>query len=146
MKRTILIATILGLAVAALIHSDDTKSVWDGSFTQEQAKRGQPLYNRECAVCHGDTLGGGEMSPPLTGGSFTSNWDGLALGELYERVRKTMPQNKPGKLSREVNADILAYMLSVNGFPAGQTELSTKTEVLMQIRFEATKPERKEKK
>ena len=148
MKTKILIVTIISAAAIGVLRAapEDKRSVWDGVYTQEQAKRGQPLYNQQCASCHGDTLGGGEMSPPVTGGAFISNWDGLMVGELFERIRKTMPQNKPGKLSREANADILAYMFSVNEFPAGKTELSPKTEILMQIRFEATKPEPKEKK
>jgi hypothetical protein len=58
-------------------------------------------------------------------------------------MRTSMPLNKPGKLSREVNADILAYMLSMNQFPAGRTELPHATEVLKEIRIDATKPEGK---
>ena len=120
-----------------------SRSVWDGVYTEEQAKRGQPLYNEQCASCHGDTLGGGESAPALAGGEFLSNWNGLTLGDLFERIRTTMPQNKPGKLSREVNADILAYMLTANQFPAGKTELAHATEVLKEIRLDATKPEKK---
>ena len=43
--------------------------------------------------------------------------------------------------SREQNADILAYILRVNEFPAGKTELQRDTESLKQIRLEAAKPE-----
>ena len=121
----------------------ETKSVWDGVYTEEQAKRGEPLYQKQCAACHGEMLTGRESAPPLTGGAFLSNWNGLTLGDLFERIRKTMPQNAPGKLSRQENADILAYVLSVNKFPAGKTELSRQTEFLKEIRFEAMKPEPK---
>jgi hypothetical protein len=65
------------------------------------------------------------------------------VGELFERTRKTMPQSKPGSLTRDQNAEILAYILSVNRFPAGKAELERATEVLMEIRIEATKPEGK---
>jgi hypothetical protein len=82
---------------------------------------------------------GGEMSPPLTGGEFLSNWNGLTLGDLFERIRTTMPQNNPGKLSREVNAAITAYILSVNKFPAGKTELPYATEFLKEIRIDSEK-------
>ena len=67
-----------------------------------QAGRGKSLYNEHCASCHADTLMGGEMSPPLVGGDFLSNWNGLTLGELFERIRTTMPQNKAGKLTARV--------------------------------------------
>jgi len=129
-----------------LVAQETTRSVWEGVYTDDQAKRGETLYARECASCHGDLLTGGEQAPPLAGGEFLANWNGLTAGDLFERIRKTMPMNKPGKLSREVNADILAYMLAVNKFPAGNTELSHNAEMLKQIRIEATKPNEGEKK
>ena len=127
------------LLVALALAQDATRSVWDGVYTEEQAGRGQGLYNQHCASCHADTLMGGEMSPPLTGGDFLSNWNGLTLGDLFERIRTTMPQTKPGKLSREVNADITAYILSFNKFPAGKTELPHSAEFLKDIRIETEK-------
>lgn len=136
----------IGLLACLCLAQDVSRSVWDGVYSTEQSKRGQESYVKECAGCHGDLLTGGEQAPPLAGGEFLSNWNGLTLGDLFERIRKTMPMNKPGKLSREVNADILAYMLAVNRFPAGSTELSHTTEVLNQIRIEATKPNGSEKK
>jgi mono/diheme cytochrome c family protein len=131
------------IAVAALAWAqDESRSVWDGVYTPEQAKQGQAQYRQHCASCHGVSLTGGEMSPALAGGEFLANWNGLTAGDLFERIRKTMPQNKPGKLSREVNANILAYLLAFNKFPESQTELSSNTEFLKQIRIEATKPEK----
>lgn len=127
------------LSIAFLTAQEATRSVWDGVYTQEQADRGRPLYNQHCASCHADTLMGGEMSPPLVGGEFLSNWNGLTLGELFERIRTTMPQNKPGKLTREVNADIIAYILSVNKFPVGKTELPHAAEFLKDIRIDSEK-------
>ena len=135
MKLLIAGALLLGV----LLAQEPTRSVWDGVYTEAQANRGRPLYNDHCASCHADTLMGGEMSPPLVGGDFLSNWNGLTLGELFERIRTTMPQNKVGKLSREVNADITAYILSVNKFPAGKTELPHSTEFLKEIRVESEK-------
>ena len=91
------------------------------------------------AVCDFDD------GPVVVLGHFDSSVDrhilliAEALGELFERIRTTMPQNKAGKLSREVNADITAYILSVNKFPAGNTELPHSTEFLKQIRFESEK-------
>ncbi|HEY6388051.1 MAG TPA: cytochrome c [Candidatus Acidoferrum sp.] len=120
-----------------------SRSVWDGVYTEDQVKRGEVLYQKECKSCHGVALAGGESSPPLTGGAFLSNWNGLTLGDLFERIRKTMPQNAPGKLNRPQNADILAFLLSANKFPSGKTGLSRQTEFLKEIRFEAVRPEQK---
>jgi mono/diheme cytochrome c family protein len=117
--------------------------VWDGVYTEEQARRGDTAYAQECASCHGLTLNGGEMAPPLTGGEFISNWNGLTAGDLFDRIRTTMPANAPGRLNREKTADILARILSVNQFPPGAMELPRQSEVLKDIRIEATRPERK---
>lgn len=120
-----------------------TRSVWDGVYSEEQAKRGEEIYRKECASCHGETLVGGGGAAPLTGGAFLSNWNGLTVGDLFERIRKTMPQGSLGKLTKQRDADVLAYLLSFNKFPAGKTELQKQVEFLKEIRFEATKPEAK---
>jgi mono/diheme cytochrome c family protein len=126
------------------LHAQDapseSRSVWDGVYTEEQAKRGEAIYQKECGVCHGAQLTGGESAPPLTGGAFLSNWNGLTLGDLFDRIRKTMPLTSPGKLTRQQNAEVLAFMLSANKFPSGKTELYRQSEMLKEIRFESEKP------
>ena len=121
-----------------------TRSVWDGVYTPAQATRGQTLYNKECSGCHGQSLSGGEEAPPLSGGAFMANWNGLTVGDLFERIRVSMPEGRPGTLSRQQNADVLAYILTGNQFPAGKAELNKETELLKQIKFESTRPEPKE--
>ena len=128
------------LTLRATVHAQPpTKSVWDGVYTEAQATRGQALYSTECASCHGPELSGGEMAPPLTGGEFNSGWDGLTVGDLFERIRISMPQNAPGSLSGQQNADILAFMLSANKFPTGAAELPKEAGILKQIKFESKK-------
>jgi hypothetical protein len=87
-------------------------------------------------------LTGADEVPPLAGGQFLANWNGLSVGDLFERIRKTMPLNDPGKLTARQNADVLAYLFDFNMFPAGKAELPSQAEVLKQIRIEATKPDR----
>jgi mono/diheme cytochrome c family protein len=137
-----LIPRFLVLAAVAVVvgAQSSERSVWDGVYTEEQSKRGEALYANTCASCHGSALGGGESAPPLAGGEFFANWNGLTLGDLFERIRVSMPADRPGKLSREQNAAVLAFMLNVNQFPSGKTELEHQPEVLKQIRFEAEKP------
>ena len=133
-------------AIYSVLHaqSGTLVSVWDGVYTDEQAKRGWPLYNDYCLDCHGEELEGDAEAPPLSGGLFIANWDGLPLGDLYTRIHRDMPLNKDaGKLSPEVSADLLAYILSVNHFPTGHVELPHAVEVLNQIRFEEKRKSRR---
>jgi mono/diheme cytochrome c family protein len=143
MKMKIRVA-FAALLVFGTALSQTKRSVWDGVYTDEQAKRGQTRYQEICASCHGDSLEGGESAPPLAGGSFLANWNTLSVGELFDRTRSTMPQSKPGSLSREANAEIMAYLLSANQFPAGKEALPQQSEVLKEIRIEAVKPDRKQ--
>lgn len=114
-------------------------SINDGIYTADQAKRGAPVYNSACGSCHGSALEGGEMAPPLTGAEFDANWNGVTVGDLFDRIRKTMPPDKPGSMSREDTADLLAYMLSINKYPTGSGELSNDVALLKQIKIEAAR-------
>jgi mono/diheme cytochrome c family protein len=132
----------IGLAlvtICAAFQDQSPHSVWDGVDTAEQARRGADFYANNCASCPGLALTGGESAPPLTGGEFLSNWSGLTLGDLFDRIRVSMPADRPGTLTREQTANTLAHILSVGDFPAGRAELSTRTEILKQIRIEAVK-------
>jgi quinoprotein glucose dehydrogenase len=143
MKVHLLTAAIIPLATALALQSvasaQPTKSVWDGVYTEEQANRGKQGYADQCASCHGPELTGGEMAPALSGGDFMSDWDGLTVGDLFERIRISMPQNAPGSLSGQQNADILAFVLASNKFPSGSTELAKEAMILKTIKFEAKK-------
>jgi mono/diheme cytochrome c family protein len=130
---------VLLAAVCAAAQAPQT--VWNGVYTREQADRGEKLYRQECGRCHSDDLTGIESAPALTGSSFAATWDGLPLSDLLERMRVSMPQDKPGSLSRIQNADILAYMLRVSGFPAGETPLAGEAAVLSRITFRTHRPE-----
>lgn len=148
MKFTVAVLTLAGItafgAISArgTVAAQDAKSQWDGVYTEEQAKRGEGLYAQYCASCHGPDLSGGEMAPGLTGGEFAANWNDLTLGDLFERMRISMPQNAPGSLSRQQNADILSFMLHKAATPAGKTELPTATEMLQQYKYLAQNPKK----
>jgi len=126
----------LAVALALGLAAQTSRSVRDGVYSEAQAKRGSALYAKECASCHGTELTGGESAPALVGDAFLSNWNGTTVGDLFERIRKSMPQDDPGRLSRQQDADILAFMFSANKFPAGKADLDRETEVLKQIKFE----------
>jgi mono/diheme cytochrome c family protein len=133
------------LTLAQETAAPESRTVWDGVFIQKQADRGKDLYTTHCSECHLATLMGSDMTPPLVGGDFMSNWTGSTLGDLFERIRKTRPMNNPGSVPRDAIPDILAYILSVNKFPVGETELSRDAQLLKKIRIEATKPDQNNK-
>jgi mono/diheme cytochrome c family protein len=145
MKLRIAAIVLIPLATIVLLNSTvhaqpPTASVWDGVYTQAQADRGKALYADQCASCHGSEMTGGEMAPPLSGGEFLANWDGLTVGDLFERIRISMPQNAPGSLSGQQNADILSFILSAAKFPTGATELPKESGILKTIKLEVKKP------
>ena len=108
----------------------------DGIYTDAQASRGASAYPQHCAACHGASLGGLGEAPALVGAQFISDFAGLTVGDLFDRIRTTMPLNNPAGLSRDQYADILSFILKSNGFPAGQKDLNRRSEFLNAIRFE----------
>ena len=130
------------LCSTALIAGQDKggKTVWEAVYSDAQAKKGETAYSQYCAKCHGPDLMGADVAPPLTGVEFTSGWNDLTVGDLFERLRITMPADKPGSVSAQDNADIVAFMLSRNGFPAGTSDLPTQAEVLKGIKIVTQKP------
>jgi mono/diheme cytochrome c family protein len=109
------------------------RSVWQGVYTAGQSERGRTVYLQSCGSCHGENLGG-DIGPTLTG-PFWSIWDGRTAADLYKSIRTTMPADAPESLKAQEYADIVAYLFSVNKFPAGETELSAAPEVLEAVRI-----------
>ncbi len=126
-------------AAPAAQASGAAKSVWDGVFTEEQAKRGELAYKDNCSSCHGGDLGGDGFAPALAGADFGGNWNDLSVGDLYERIRISMPPTGPNTVTNAQKADILAHIFTVNKYPAGKTELEPKAEVLKTIKIEMKK-------
>lgn len=133
--KGIFIPVALALVAASGAWAQNSGSVLDGVYTDAQAARGQGAFGQSCSACHGTGLTGNGEAPALVGGEFISNWAGLTVGDLFERIRTTMPQDNPGKLSRNQYADILAFILKSNGYLAGQKELDRRTEFLKAIAF-----------
>lgn len=142
MKKTILAvaASLLGATALWAQSAAPARTVWDGVFTTAQAAAGKTVFEAKCVTCHGEELMGQEMAPPLTGPSFLGNWNGLSLGDLAVRIHTTMPANDPGNLTDQEVADVVAYILSFNQFPAGATALATDQAAQGQIAIAAARP------
>ena len=112
-------------------------SVLAGIYTSAQAERGAKVFSENCAPCHGDKLEGADPIPPLAGADFVSHWKNV--GEIFDKISNTMPQMAPASLKPEEYADVLAFVLSQNKFPAGATELAPKMDALTAIKVEPVK-------
>lgn len=133
----IVLASLPFILLDAQAPAPATRSLRDGAYTTEQARRGVSLYSQYCAHCHGSDLSGVISSaPPLRGREFVSDWTDLRVRDLFERIRISMPQDAPGSLPRQQNADILAFLFQENGYPPGERELPTTDPLLWDIRIE----------
>ena len=106
----------------------------DALYTTAQSARGEETYQQYCAACHGTRLLG-VPAAPLTGEAFRGRWeDGKhTLDDLYYIIRSLMPNNAPGSLSKAQYADIAAYILRINNYPAGETELEPKAAAMKAV-------------
>jgi len=134
---------VLGLATCAVAagaaRGTDSKSVWDGVYTEAQARRGAELYTNVCANCHGDDLAGIEQAPALTGDSFGAKWNTKTLNKLLARL-EDMPPTKPKSLTPEQYTDVLTYLLYVSELPMGETPLKADMTELADITYSNVKP------
>jgi mono/diheme cytochrome c family protein len=130
----------LAFVQALILVSAQGKTTLDGIYSVAQAERGQKIYTDSCASCHGDDLSGGGQTPPLAGKEFNMDWIDLAMSDLFDRTRGSMPADKPGTLKPEQAADVIAYLLQKATFPAGQTELPADAAALKDIKFVSPKP------
>ena len=113
------------------------KTIWDGVYTREQAKRGQEMYKSTCGHCHGLDLDGGnevsgEIAPALTGSIFLLRWGGPLFG-LFSKIASEMPKERPGTLTSESVADIVSYLLESSEAQPANVELTAVPERLKVI-------------
>lgn len=96
-------------------------------FTDSQSVRGQQWFEATCLSCH--------PTRDMTSADFKLRWNGRTALELYERISTTMPQAEPGSLSRRAYADVVAYLLRINGLAAGTVPLTTDSVTLVSFRL-----------
>ena len=125
------------MAASAAQNSEGKRSVKNGVYTEDQAKRGQIVYRR-CLLCHQDAGQGDPNTgiPPVVGEEFLKSWSAHPLKELFDRISQTMPQDNPAGLTQKEYVDVMAYILQMNKFPAGMEELPADTAQLDRIVIE----------
>lgn len=100
-----------------------------GIYSEEQAERGRGTFRSVCGECH--------YSREFRDDQFKYSWRRRSLGDLFGHIAETMPENAPGSLSSREYADVVAYILKLNGIPAGSAELPGDTEALDPFRLSA---------
>jgi mono/diheme cytochrome c family protein len=98
------------------------------TYTAEQAAQGEAVYKRVCSECHATKDHSNE--------DFRFNWKGRSVLELFNNIRNTMPEETPGSLAPQEYADIVAYMMKLNGIPSGPRPLVPDTTALRATRFD----------
>ena len=108
------------------------------TYTVEQAKQGEALYQQRCTLCHGAGLTGASFGPPLKGQAFSQKWAGRSIFDLFSLTRSTMPPDQAGGLGNAAYAQLIAYILQANGVAAGDSPLPLRDELLAAQRLPGT--------
>jgi len=125
-------------------------TIWDGVYSDAQARRGEEVFKTQCSYCHKDDLSGGFFddglgrAPALAGkrafdSSLTDRWGGSTLADLVGTVAATMPQTRPSSLTAENYVDVVSYLLTKNEVPAGTADLPGDADTLSRIVIVAKK-------
>ena len=123
----LLVAANRGTA-AQQTGGDSTRSTLAGVYAADQAALGQEIYELMCRSCH--------VPATHTGPAFIAAWQGRPLWDLFRYIRELMPKNEPGILTLRETTRVLAYLLQMNGMPAGTAELPADSTALKTIRLE----------
>lgn len=118
----------LALLCAASLSAQEKKSVKAGVYTAAQADRGVTLFRSKCASCHAPNR--------FTDDLFYMSFAGKPLWEMFDVISDSMPEDNPGSLKKEEYADVIAYLLKLNNFPAGDTDLPIDKDALSLIMME----------
>jgi len=135
--RASILLAILAVPLGAQTSDTTERSVGSGAYTEAQALLGENVYKATCSSCHVPSDQAGEQ--------FKLNWFGRTVFDYFINLKKTMPDDNPGGLSDDEYTRVVAYILKLNGFPAGTDSLSADSTAMQRIRIgpaavDATKP------
>jgi mono/diheme cytochrome c family protein len=132
-QRVLMAAAFAGFSIGIVTMSAQapTRTTNSGVYTAAQAERGKKTFSEKCTGCHEPSRFSGE--------TFHESWDGKVMKEIWDIASGTMPEDNPGSLKQQEYADILAYFLSLNEYPAGDAELQPGAAPMAAIKIEKKK-------
>jgi len=98
-------------------------------YTEVQAERGAKVYDRVCLECH--------TQVEFKERQFLFAWEGSSVAQIYRYIAENMPDDGPGSLQERDYIDTMAYILQMNGYPAGMAELTADVERMGAVPFES---------
>ena len=118
------IAVMFLFALATMAQDNAGKTVWDGVYTADQAKRGDAVFTRRCLKCH---------STGFERTGFVERWREDRLSGFFNFISTYMPRDNPGSATQNEYLDIASYIMSNNDLPAGAQELSYEALTTIQV-------------
>lgn len=136
-SNPVVIAALAAFVTASPIAAQNSGStpgsaerkVSSGVFTAQQASRGEGAYQVSCQSCHAKS--------EYTGDKFKVAWVSKTAFDIFDVIRSQMPEDNPGSLERQQYVDIVAYIFSLNAYPAGSSDLPGDDDGLKNVRIDA---------
>jgi mono/diheme cytochrome c family protein len=105
--RPIVVGAVIVVATFALAQAEIfATSAPAGDALAGDVDRGEAIFQRECAGCHGEQAEGG-VGPALR----ETGLDGATVAAIVEQGRGVMPA---GIVSGQERADVVAYVVSIS--------------------------------
>lgn len=123
-----LLSSSTGVAQDSAAAAPAERPLTSGVFSTMQAQRGEGVYRTSCQSCHAKN--------EYTGEEFTLNWVSKTVYDIFDVIRSQMPEDNPGSLDRQEYIDVVAYIFSLNAYPAGSADLPGDDDGLKKIRID----------
>src|SRR5438093_680359 len=125
-QAVVVLVALVATGTAFTQSRGASKDSGQGFYSGQQARRGKGVFAKSCNNCHTVDSAAtptriGERIP-LVGREFMAKW--RTVGDLFSKTRSTMPADRQGELHTDAFLDVVAYLLQVNGLPAGKRELA----------------------
>lgn len=124
---TLVLGTSVGAQDSAAAATAE-RSATSGVFSPEQATRGEGVYKTSCQSCHAKT--------EYTGDKFKTSWVSKSAYDIFNVIRTQMPEDNPGALERQEYVDVVAYIFSLNAYPAGTSDLPGDDDGLKKVKID----------